>query len=58
MDTAQNGSAAIQVRVEGPIFTRIEDWRRSQSKIPSRSQALRLLVERGLQAEQSAPAAA
>jgi hypothetical protein len=44
-------SAAIQVRVDGPIFVLIENWRRSQSKIPSRSEALRQLVELGLQAE-------
>jgi hypothetical protein len=59
MDSTENAGAAIQVRVEGPIFSRIENWRRSQSKIPPRSEALRQLVERGLEAaEQSATAAA
>jgi hypothetical protein len=54
MDTKKRDSAAIQVRIEGPFFTLIENWRRSQSKIPSRADALRELVMRGLQAEQSA----
>jgi hypothetical protein len=37
--------------LEGPIFIRIEDWRRSQPKIPSRANAIRQLVERGLARE-------
>ena len=37
--------AAIQVRVGGPLFERLENWRRSQPKIPHRSDALRSLLE-------------
>src|SRR6516225_6354917 len=35
-------SAAVRLRLEGPIFALVEDWRRSHEKIPSRSEALRL----------------
>jgi hypothetical protein len=40
--------AAIQVRIEGQLFKDLENWRRSQDKIPPRSQALRLLIEQAL----------
>jgi hypothetical protein len=41
-------SAAVRLQLEGPIFVLVENWRRSQLKIPSRSEALRLLIERAL----------
>jgi len=44
-------SAAVRLRLEGPIFALVEDWRRSHEKIPSRSEALRLLIELALAAE-------
>jgi hypothetical protein len=44
-DTVLN--AAIQLRL-GPLFVSVENWRRSQPKIPSRAEAVRLLVERAL----------
>ena len=47
-------SAAVRLELEGPIFTSIENWRRSQSKIPSRSEAVRQLVERGLKGSSAA----
>jgi hypothetical protein len=37
-----------QVRLSGPIFISVENWRRSQEKIPSRSEAIRQLLERVL----------
>jgi len=43
-------TAAVRLHLEGPIFRLVEDWRRSQPKIPSRSEALRLLIERALAA--------
>jgi hypothetical protein len=45
-------SAAVRLQLEGPIFALVEDWRRSQPKIPSRSTALRLLIECALSARQ------
>ena len=42
--------AAIQVRVDGQLFERLENWRRRQPKIPARSDALRELLERALAA--------
>jgi hypothetical protein len=48
-------SAAVRLQLEGQIFELLEDWRRSQPKIPSRSKALRLLIERALTARPDSP---
>jgi len=45
--------AAVQVRLEGPTFKLLEDWRRRQEKIPARPTAIRQLVLKALAAEQS-----
>jgi hypothetical protein len=52
-DDPQTGSA-VQVRISGPLFERLENWRRSQVKIPARSEALRSLIEQALSASDSA----
>ena len=44
-------SAAVRLRLEGPLFALLEDWRRSHNKIPSRAKALRLLIELALAAD-------
>jgi hypothetical protein len=44
--------AAVQVRLEGPLFAELENWRRAQPKILSRSWALRQLLERALADDQ------
>jgi len=49
-DHSAQPSAAVRLRLEGTIFELVEDWRRSHEKIPSRSEALRLLVELALTA--------
>jgi metal-responsive CopG/Arc/MetJ family transcriptional regulator len=56
MDDLNATRAAVQVRLSGPLYQRLEDWRRSRPKIPARSEALRELLERAL-AEQQAGAA-
>jgi hypothetical protein len=48
-DRRQN--AAVQLRL-GPLFELVEDWRRSQPKIPPRSEAIRELVRLALEAAQ------
>lgn len=48
-------SAAVRLQLEGPIFRLVEDWRRSQPKIPSRSKAVCLLIERALAAAPDGP---
>jgi hypothetical protein len=53
-DYSVQPSAAVRLRLEGPIFALLEDWRRSHEKIPSRSKALRLLIERALTARPTA----
>jgi hypothetical protein len=45
--------AAVQVRLQGPLFTSLENWRRSQPKILPRSEALRILIERALAPDQT-----
>ena len=37
----QKTGAAVQVRLSGPQLEDLENWRRSQGKIPARSEALR-----------------
>ena len=51
-DTNAATRAAVQVRLEGPLYQALEGWRRSRPRIPARSEALRELLERAL-AEQS-----
>jgi hypothetical protein len=45
----QKNAAAVRLQLEGPIFNLVEDWRRSQKKIPSRNEAVRLLIRRALE---------
>ena len=40
--------SAVQVRLTGPLYKALENWRRSRPKIPARSQALRELLEQAL----------
>ena len=42
---------SAQFRLGPPIFDQVENWQRAQSKIPTRSDAIRKLLERGLEAE-------
>lgn len=38
----------FQMRVSSAFLRRLDDWRRLQKEIPSRSAAIRTLVERGI----------
>ena len=51
-------TAVVRLPLEGPIFALVEEWRRSQPKIPSRNEAIRLLLRRALErsSEKSEPA--
>lgn len=42
----------FQMRTTQEWLDRVDDWRRKQPNIPSRAEAVRLLVERGLSASQ------
>jgi hypothetical protein len=48
-------SAAVRLQLEGQIFEQVEDWRRSQPEIPSRSKAVRLLLGLALTARPNGP---
>jgi hypothetical protein len=45
---ARNNRGAIFVRLRSPLYDQLENWRRAQAHIPTRSHALRLLIERAL----------
>jgi hypothetical protein len=45
----------FQMRATDEFLRRIDDWRRQQSALPSRAEAIRRLIEAGLRAE-AAPA--
>jgi hypothetical protein len=47
-------SAAIRLDLTGRLFDSVENWRRDHVKIPSRAEAVRLLVERALAPERPA----
>jgi hypothetical protein len=49
-DGSVQPTAAVRIELEGPTFEQIEEYRRSQSKIPSRSEAVRRLLELALSA--------
>jgi hypothetical protein len=51
MEKDAEGATAIQARFDGLDFARIEDWRRSQTRIPPLAETVRLLVKLGLDAE-------
>lgn len=42
----------IQIVATARWASRVDDWRRKQADIPSKSEAIRLLVERALDAEE------
>jgi hypothetical protein len=48
MDSATGTLAAVQLRLRSDTLVQVENWRRSQAKIPSRAEAIRKLIERAL----------
>ena len=42
-------TAVVRLPLEGPLFALVEDWRRAHPKIPSRNEAIRLLLWRALE---------
>lgn len=44
-------SEAINVRMERSLIDRLDTYRRDQSDLPSRPEAIRRLVEKGLASE-------
>jgi hypothetical protein len=48
-----NRKRGVQLRLGVPVLKRVEDWRRRQPEIPPRSEAVRALLERGLDAERN-----
>jgi len=55
---SNDSGAAVFVRLRGSLYERLENWRRSQPTIPSRSDALRSLIEQALTASDGATSAA
>jgi hypothetical protein len=50
-------TAVVRLPLEGPIFALVEDWRRSQPKIPSRNEAVRMLLWQALERSSKEPKA-
>lgn len=50
----EKGFKNISVRAEDEFVKRLDDWRREQKDIPSRAEAVRRLVEMGLDAKANA----
>jgi hypothetical protein len=48
-------SEAVNVRMERPQLTRLDDWRRRQVDMPSRPEAIRRLIDLGLAAKRPEP---
>ena len=43
--------AAVRLELTDPLLTDVENWRRSQVKIPARATAVRLLVKLAINSE-------
>jgi hypothetical protein len=56
MQSNPKAGAAIQVRLSGSEFHSLENWRRAQSKIPPRSEAIREAIRRLVTVPLDAPA--
>ena len=48
--------ASVQIRFSRIELEELDDWRRRQGQIPSRSKAMRVLLQRALHAKQREPA--
>jgi hypothetical protein len=48
---AELNDKLFQMRTSEGFLRRLDDWRRKQPEIPSRAEAIRMLVERSLDAE-------
>ena len=46
-------SKRFEIRMSGVLLKAIDEWRRRQSDLPSRSEAMRRLIEAGLVARRS-----
>jgi metal-responsive CopG/Arc/MetJ family transcriptional regulator len=42
----------VQLRLDPKLFQLVENWRRSQREIPSRSEAIRKLVRKAIETQQ------
>lgn len=48
MPRQSNLASLINLRVDEALLTKIDDWRRRQDDIPTRSEAIRRLVRKAL----------
>lgn len=51
----EDGTPTERIQVVAPAtwVQRIEEWRRKQPRIPSKSEAIRILVDRAIEADRS-----
>jgi hypothetical protein len=50
-------AASVRIDLEGPLFHRVENWRRAQGKIPPRADAVRQLIQQALEQQPDEAAA-
>lgn len=48
-------SAPVNVRMERELLDALDNWRREQADLPGRPEAIRRLIELGLQASKAEP---
>ena len=46
-------SKRFEIRMSGDLLKAIDEWRRRQSDLPSRSEAMRRIMKAGLRAQKS-----
>jgi len=47
-DAIDNKTERFELRLTGDLLARVDEWRRNQPDLPTRSEAFRRLVEAGL----------
>ena len=50
-ERAETKTERFELRLSGELLARIDQWRRDQTDLPTRSEAIRRLVEMGLKPE-------
>ena len=48
---AEKPDVSVNMKMSAEFVTRIDDWRRVQPKLPSRNEAIRVLVSKALETE-------
>ena len=50
MSSSTNKTERVELRLDSPVFEKIDEWRAKEADLPNRSEAIRRLVQKGLTA--------